>query len=471
MERNNRAGAPRQALVIGGGLAGPMVGLALRKLGIEVTVFDDREKGAGAVEGAWLTVAVNGLDALRTLGVADAVMAAGFPSESIELASGDGTVLGRVPLGGALSDGTTTHTVARAALHAVLVSAAEDAGVAFVYERRLSAIEEGRDGVTARFADGSEAHGAFLVGADGIFSTVRRLIDPQARGPHYNGLGNVGGFTPRGDLDVPEGTYRMVFGARGFFGFTLAPGMAPNAHPRADDVWWFANPPRAQALSREELAARTDEQVRDELIAMFADDVGPMAPLIRGARGKLVAANQQTLPTAHRWTRGRVVLVGDAAHAASPSSGQGASMAAEDAVELARCLRDVPSLEQAFATFESLRRPRAEAIIAHAARYESKKALGPIGVYFRDRLLPFVLRRTAQDTAALAWLYDHHIDWDARVSPNEGDAMQDRDSEKDTKLAALAMGWSGWGSPVGLAILIAAIGFLLMCVGHSGLFS
>lgn len=438
-----------------------MVGLALRKIGVEVTVFDERAEGAGSLEGAWLTVASNGLAAMRILGVDAAVRAAGFPSEAIELASATGAVLGRVPLGVPGAD-PPTHTVTRAALHAVLVEAARAAGVVFVHRRRLVRIEED-DVVTARFSDGTEASGDFLVGADGIFSTVRRQIDPTAKAPRYNGLGNVGGFTPGADLGLPEGTYRMVFGKRGFFGFTVAP--AKNGV--AGDVWWFANPPREQALSRAELA-RPDAVLRDELVQMFADDVGPMVSLIRGARGALVATNQHALPTAHRWTKGRVVLVGDAAHAASPSSGQGASLAAEDAVELARCVRDCASVEAAFARFEALRRPRAERIIAHAARYESRKAPGPIGVFFRDRLLPFVLARTAKDTAGLAWLHQHRIDWDASASP-EGDDMHDRD-EKDTKLATLAMGWSGWGSPVGLAILLASIGFLLMCVGHSGLF-
>ena len=457
MERNKR-----RALVIGGGLGGPMVGLALRKIGVEVTIFDEREAGAASLEGAWLTVAGNGLAAMRILGVEAAVRAAGFPSEAVELASGSGALLGRVPLGVPGAD-PPTHTLTRAALHAVLVDAARAAGVAFVHRRCLVRIEEG-DQVTAHFSDGTEASGDLLVGADGIFSAVRRLIDPDAKPPRYNGLGNVGGFTPGADLDLREGTYRMVFGKRGFFGFTVAPSR--NGVP--GDVWWFANPPREEALSRAELA-RPDAVLREELVQMFADDVGPMVPLIRGARGALVATNQHALPTAHRWTRGRVVLVGDAAHAASPSSGQGASLAAEDAVELARCLRDCPSIEQAFARFETLRRPRAERIVAHAARYESRKAPGPIGVLLRDRLLPFVLARTAKDAAGLAWLHQHRIDWDASASPLEGEDMHDRE-EKDTKLAMLAMGWSGWGSPVGLAILLTSIGFLLMCVGHSGLF-
>jgi FAD-dependent urate hydroxylase len=112
------------------------------------------------------------------------------------------------------------------------------------------------------------------------------------------------------------------------------------------------------------------------------------------------------------WRRGPMVLVGDAAHAPSPTSGQGASMAAEDGVVLAKCLRDLPDLPRALEAYERLRRRRVGRIVAQGARTGSAKTPGPVGRVLRDLLLPLVFRFLVTDRS-LAWIYDHHLDWDA----------------------------------------------------------
>lgn len=127
----------------------------------------------------------------------------------------------------------------------------------------------------------------------------------------------------------------MVFGRRGFFGYTV--------HP-SGEVWWFANPPRAQEPSRAELAAITDGQWRALLEDLFAGDRVPASEIIRATPGELTGWATYDLPSAPTWHSGAMVVIGDAAHAASPASGQGASMAIEDAVVLAQCLRDLPSV-------------------------------------------------------------------------------------------------------------------------------
>jgi FAD-dependent urate hydroxylase len=109
-----------------------------------------------------------------------------------------------------------------------------------------------------------------------------------------------------------------------------------------------------------------------------------------------------------------MVLVGDAAHATSPSSGQGASLAFESAVQLARCLRDLPHPE-AFRAYENLRRTRVERIIAQAARTNRNKAAGPVGRVLRDALLPLAMKFT--DPARFTWQFDHRIEWDDTLTP------------------------------------------------------
>jgi 2-polyprenyl-6-methoxyphenol hydroxylase-like FAD-dependent oxidoreductase len=116
-----------------------------------------------------------------------------------------------------------------------------------------------------------------------------------------------------------------------------------------------------------------------------------------------MATNAWDLPPSGRWRTARTLLLGDAAHAASPATGQGASMAMEDAVVLAKALRDAPSTEAALATYERLRRPRVEENVAHSARLTAGRASprrtdgGPAGVPDEEilRQLDWSVRLTA----------------------------------------------------------------------------
>lgn len=398
----------KKALIIGGGIAGPVTAMALQRAGIDPVVYEAYGTGAGLDAGAFLTVAVNGLDALRTLDAHEPVLAAGFPTRSIEFFSGPGRRLGEVPIGGTLPDGTVTHTIRRADLYRVLHDEATRRGVPIEHNRRLVDAESKPDGgVVARFEDGTEAAGDLLIGADGIHSRTRRIIDPTTPEPRYTGLGNVGGFTRNASVDTRRGIYAMVFGKRAFFGYTVSP---------SGEIWWFANPPSARELTRSELAASTEEWKR-RLIDLFVDDATPAVEIIRATAGELAGTNQYDMPSVPIWHRGPMVIVGDAAHATSPSSGQGASMAIEDAVVLAKCLRDLPDLSRAFAAYEQLRRERVERVVAQGARSSSGKAAGPIVRVLRDLMLPVFLKRAAgSGQTSLAWVYGYHVDWDEKVA-------------------------------------------------------
>jgi FAD-dependent urate hydroxylase len=109
------------------------------------------------------------------------------------------------------------------------------------------------------------------------------------------------------------------------------------------------------------------------------------------------------------------VVIGDAAHAPIPSSGQGASLAIEDAVVLAMCLRDLPH-QEAFGAYERLRRARVERIAKVAARVNSSEAAGLAVWVFRDAILPVILRLTT-NSKQVTEQYRYHIDWDTLVSP------------------------------------------------------
>src|ERR687889_739506 len=401
--KGGRMSRSKKALIVGGGVAGPVAAMALEQAGIDSVVYEAYAGGADGA-GAFLTFASNGLDALRTINAHRLVLAEGFPTPHMEIQSGNGKPLGSVPNGGTLSDGTVSQTLKRADLYRVLRDEAVSRGASVEYGKRLVDAENTPDCVAVRFQDRTEAEGDLLIGADGIHSRTRRIIDPQAPGARYIPVLNIGGFAGGVRVQAEPGTFRMVFGKRAFFGYAV--------HP-SGEVWWFANPPRADEPTRTELAAISTEQWRRMLTDLFAEDDTPAVAIIRATPGELSGWATHDLPSVPKWHRGSMILIGDAAHATAPSSGQGASMAIEDAVVLARCLRDLPDIGQAFAAYERLRRSRVERIVAHGARTSNSKAAGPVARVLRDLMMPMILKRVANG-GSLAWMHDYHIDWDEK---------------------------------------------------------
>ncbi len=390
-----------KALIIGGGMAGPVTGMALKQAGIDSTVYEAYDRAADGV-GAFLTLAVNGLAALRELDLHDLVRGKGFDTPAM-VAEMDGRQLVRFSFGDPLPDGTYNQTITRADLYGVLRDEAVRRGVPIEYGRRLISAESTSDGVVATFADGTTATGDLLIGADGLRSVTRTLIDPAAPPPRYVPLLNAGGYARGVDLDGEPGVMHMFFGRRCFFSYVIRPD---------GEVWWFANPPQARELPASELAAITPERWRAQLRDLFADDDFPALRVIDATEQIFSGWNTYDFPTVPVWHRDGMVIIGDAAHATSPASGQGASMALEDAVTLAKCLRDLPDVPAAFTAYENLRRKRVERVVAQGKRNGDGKAMGRVGRMF----LPIIFKFVAKAANKQGWLYDHRILWDERVA-------------------------------------------------------
>lgn len=393
----------RTALVIGAGIAGPVAAMALRKAGIQATVYEAHPSGAERA-GAFLTIASNGIDALRVIGADEPVLAAGFATPTISLRSTTGKRLGGARTGLTLPDGTTSHTLKRADLYHALYQQAVRHGITVQHGKRLASAQQTGEGVHALFEDGSRVTADMLIGADGIWSTVRRLIDPAAPAPAYTGLISLGGYARGVDADGEPGSYTMIFGKRAFFGYVRAP---------SSEVWWFANVPHGDEPARGEIEAITPGQWQTRLARLYAGDAGPAARIVQATDTADItrASPVHSIPHLPAWHGGRMVVIGDAAHAPTPTSGQGASLSVEDAVVLAKCLRDLPVPEEAFARFQALRRPRAERIIKQAARVNSSKTARPVTRVLRDATLPVIMKMAASSKQATA-AYRYHIDWD-----------------------------------------------------------
>jgi FAD-dependent urate hydroxylase len=397
----------RRALIIGGGIGGPVAAMALERAGIEAAVYEAAETPADYV-GLFLNVSTNGLDVLRTLDVDVVAGADGFPIPNMVMWSGTGKRLGEVANGIRLQDGTVSVAVRRGLLQRVLREEAERRGVKVEFGKRLDTYQVGSGGrVTARFTDGTQAEADLLIGADGIHSTTRQTMDPTAPRPTYTGLLSLGGYSHGTAAPPTPGTQHLVFGRRAFFGYLVR---------ASGEVWWFVNLPRADEPSRAELAGTSSGEWKRRLLALFEGDLDRVSEIIRATDSEIGAYTVDDIATIPTWHRGPAVLVGDAAHATSPNAGQGASLAMEDALVLAKCLRDLPDTGRALAAYERLRRQRAEQVVAYSHRIgRSKTISNPVGVWIRDLVMPFALKRFANPEAH-AWIYTHHIDWNDKVA-------------------------------------------------------
>ncbi|KUL40658.1 FAD-dependent oxidoreductase [Actinoplanes awajinensis] len=393
----------KEAAVIGGGIAGTAAAIALQSAGFAPVVHERHERGVADERGAFLTVAVNGLHALRSLGLdPEKVLAKGFPTPVMALRGASGRVLAELPLGGPRSGpGLATTTIRRSDLYAAMRAEVEARGIPIVYGAALTGAVTGPDRVEAEFADGRRVQADLLVGADGLRSRTRRSLDPAGPEPHYLGLLNAGGFTAgpvAPGLAAPPGVMQMAFGKRAFFGWATAPD---------GSVWWFANPPAKQPIGPGTFTAAS---WRAHLITLFEDDPSsPAAELIKASDEIVGPWNTEDLFSVRVWHDTRTVLVGDAAHALAPTSGQGASQAIEDAVVLGHSLREHREPAAGLAAYAAARRPRVRKVAAHGRRGNSGKVLGPVGAAIRDAMMPALFTLLMRKGDPQAWILDHRL--------------------------------------------------------------
>jgi 2-polyprenyl-6-methoxyphenol hydroxylase-like FAD-dependent oxidoreductase len=392
----------RTALVIGGGIAGPVAAMALHKAGIEATVHEAYPSTADGIGGT-IAIAPNGRAALEAIDAQDALLAHAHPMSTTVLTFGAKHL--ELP---SLAGVPPLQVVRRGELYRSLHAMARARGIRIVHGSRLVDAEQTASGVVARFADGSTATADVLIGADGVHSAVRKLIDPNAPGPNYTGML---GFEGLADVEVPArpGTMTFAFGGRAYYLYWPQPG---------GGTVWGANLPQERPMSLAEARKVPAEEWLRILRETYGDD-DPGGELARrtSADRLQVVGSLHIMPSVPHWYRGRMVLVGDAVHAPSNSSGQGASLAIESAVEVARCLRDLPDVPSAFATYEGLRRRRVEKIASRAAKINHAKAPGPLARALMPVLMSIMIKVAMNPERTTGPEQRFRIDWDATIVP------------------------------------------------------
>jgi salicylate hydroxylase len=365
--------------VVGGGVAGAAAALALGRAGASVTVYEAYDDPAGPA-GSYVSLAVNGLRALDALGCLAPVREAGFPVARQRMWSGSGKLLGDVARGRRPADPLHSLTVMRADLVTALRGAARAAGARIITGQR---VDPGQHQLTA----GSD----LVVGADGIWSATRGALDPTAARPGYAGIYSVSGTAAAVPAGLPADGFNWIFARHGVFIYLPAPD---------GTVWWTAQVSAPQPPS--DPAAVTVA----ELIRLFGTE--PQAVAVLEAASGVSAANLGHVlrPVVRRY-RDRTVLIGDAAHPVG--AGQGASIALEDAVVLARHLTAATpeAVPGALAAFDRERQPRAGKLAKMEAGNRDAKTAGPVGTRLREVIMPHVFSRFYEN--ATGWLYDFDL--------------------------------------------------------------
>jgi 2-polyprenyl-6-methoxyphenol hydroxylase-like FAD-dependent oxidoreductase len=390
-------------LIIGGGIGGSALALFLHKAGISSTVYEAYSYKDGI--GGGLGLAPNGMNVLAALGLAEAAKARGSLALENCFYNAQGRILARFKNGTPEKYGQPAVSMLRSNLYDILTEAAKKQGIGIEYRKRLKTITCDADKVTAHFEDGSQATGDLLVGADGVRSQTREVILPDAPKPAYVGIIGVGGVVPAAAVAMmskrEKQSFSFTYGAPGFFGYC--------GGENGDMLWW-ANLPSEQELTREELADLSLENIQRDMLAIFGGYHEPIETMLRNTHSpvKHNIHDIQSLPT---WHKGRVVLMGDAAHAVSPNSGQGASLALEDALYLAKLLRHSNDYEQVFQQFEQDRKPRVEKIVAEGRRRgNDKHVVSPFQAKIREVMMAIFLNLFG--IVGQEELYGYKVAWD-----------------------------------------------------------
>lgn len=382
----------KKAIIIGAGVAGPILALQLKKIGFEAEIFESRPED-NTKEGAFLGLTPNGLNVLKEF-IDLRMLKDDYTPGSMKFFNSKGKQIAE--LGTAYQKqqyGVETLQLKRANLNKYARIAATDAGIKIGYDKKFVGYDETNDQVTAYFADGTTATGDIMIGCDGMFSEVRNQLFPEVSAIKYTKLISTGGYAKIPELSEPLDSIRMTFGERGFFAYSVSD---------RGEVWWFNNYFREQQPKPKEIEKTLKTEIQDYLVNVHKNDDPLFSKIIRNSH-EIIAYPIYDVPKLSHWYKDRICLIGDAAHGISPHIGQGASLALEDTVVIAELLKLYKDYRTAFQIFQARRQPRVEKVIKSARKVgDTKTKTNPIAAWFRDRLIGFFIGKQIQQ---LDWIY------------------------------------------------------------------
>jgi 2-polyprenyl-6-methoxyphenol hydroxylase-like FAD-dependent oxidoreductase len=351
----------RQAnvLIIGGGIGGLTAAIALRQHAFSVDVIE--KDLAWAVNGVGILQQANVLRVMQQLGLLDDYMASGFGFDAVEFHDALGDKVSSVLSPRLVPDYPAMIGIGRPEIRALLSERAMNAGARLHLGLTTTALDDDGFGVLASFSDGTSKRYDLVIGADGLHSATRAMIFPRAPGPQFTGQS-----VWRHNFARPDTVRNLQI-----YALPDRIGLAPVSK---DSMYMFLYPSEPEGAD-----------VRDDLL-------GTMRAYLKGTCPQIAALAEQITDSAavnHRriewillegdWHRGRVVLLGDAAHATTPHLAQGAGLAIEDAVVLAEELVRHDDVESAFRAYYTRRITRCRYIVdVCVAIGRGQLGLGPV---------------------------------------------------------------------------------------------
>ena len=342
-------GAAQNVLIVGAGMAGMSLGVALKRAGIDCEIVEIRpelsEPGTG------ISLQGPALRALKTIGVVDRCVALGFGYSHFKTCDAAGNVTGTVELPRLLGPGyPATLGIMRQAVHNVLADELARLAVPIRLGTSVEALAQDDHGVAATFTDGARRRFDLVVGADGANSRVRDLAFGDQHRPHYTGQMNWRATVRR----PPE-----VLGRYSYFGPTNKSGFNP-VSATTMYIYIVQNVPERPRWDDAALP-----QMMRGLLAEFGGALGRAREEVRTPE-QIICRPISSLILPPPWHRGRVVVIGDAAHATTPHLASVASLAIEDAIVLARLLAAETTLAGALDAFTRRRHERCRMIVENS---------------------------------------------------------------------------------------------------------
>jgi 2-polyprenyl-6-methoxyphenol hydroxylase-like FAD-dependent oxidoreductase len=336
----------RRVLVVGGGITGGVLSLALAQRGVDVVLVDLRSELGGVGHG--ITLQGNALKAFKAVGIWERLAEKGFAFDKLRLRTVDGHVMAEIPappMGGA--DLPPTMGAVRGDIADILADEVVKAGVDVRLGTTVTAIDDHSDSVTATLSDGSTETVDLLVGADGIRSKVRAMIGIPDQ-PQQVGMGiwrTVAKRPP--EMECSE----MYYGG---------PKYKAGYTPISDELCY--------AFLLEENLDRSfvGEGRNGALLKEHGQGYGGIWGQVRDSLADDAVVNYawiEAICVESPWYRGRSIIIGDAAHACPPLIAQGAAMCAEDAVILAEMVTNGDALEEVLPRFMERRFPRVKMVL------------------------------------------------------------------------------------------------------------
>lgn len=422
-----------QVIIIGAGPAGVAAALHLQERNnISCSVYEVRSEPTTL--GGAIGIPSNGLRLLQRMGLSDAMMAKGTETSMLNLHSLKGNEIGRMDMASwsRQQTGFGYLRIQRTDLMDVLFNTAGEKGVPIQFNKRLTKIEEKNDKVTVFFSDGTSDTGDFLLGCDGIHSTVRKLyVDPDCT-PQYTGISNVFSLIPTSKLPPAASSMDALHATLTSDGMF---GISPATSAR-DMVYWFFS--REISMPKtgdtrdgwEERGKKEVDNLKTTFINLLGEADSPWVKMLRDVVHKTDVVKFYPIfkiPPGRPWSKGRCLIIGDAAHAMPPHASQGVSMALEDVFLVSKLLNhhsrylDIPdsrSLGDLLLLYERKRKSRTEQMLKTAERN------GDV----RKKKTPLRLRANELALSWGLWVYGAvHLD---KMGIGQGPLAYDVEEEK-----------------------------------------